>query len=201
MPALQFQSFQKVWMTPSEAIVFQADGDELRTEPTDSRDEDDPRRSSRSILQDMGLGPGKIQGYTTKSEIDVQCEADLIARKESLGILGSVPTQALDDEVDFSLDLFRRIVLPRIEEEVNEGEHFAEMRQVYSAMVLATWIKRAVAEGGSSRLRAVVDSGNPESINMEVTDITRMDTRKGNLETAIDRSRSMSGIDSAKHQT
>ena len=33
-------------------------------------------------------------------------------------------------------------VEPELEKEINEGRHFAPMRQVYLSVILATWFKR-----------------------------------------------------------
>jgi len=38
------------------------------------------------------------------------------------------------------------VLLPAIEKEVNEGANFAKLRQVYHAMILATWFKKALRE-------------------------------------------------------
>ncbi|MBF0478787.1 MAG: hypothetical protein HQL26_04835 [Candidatus Omnitrophica bacterium] len=40
----------------------------------------------------------------------------------------------------------KQIIIPAIEKEVNEGAHFAQLRQIYSAMVLATWYKQRMKE-------------------------------------------------------
>lgn len=46
-----------------------------------------------------------------------------------------------------SIEAFRSIILPEIEKEVNTGKDFAPLRQVYGAMVLATWYKKALKDG------------------------------------------------------
>lgn len=38
-------------------------------------------------------------------------------------------------------DIIREILLPEIEKEVNEGQNFAPLRQIFYSMVLATWFK------------------------------------------------------------
>ena len=38
--------------------------------------------------------------------------------------------------------LIRQIILPEIEREVNEGANFAQLRQIYHSLILATWFKR-----------------------------------------------------------
>lgn len=50
-------------------------------------------------------------------------------------------------------------MLPKIKEEVNEGEHFSEIRRIYSAMVLAAWLKREPQRSKNKKIRKLVDSG------------------------------------------
>jgi len=42
--------------------------------------------------------------------------------------------------------IIREILIPEIEKEVNQGEIFANLRQIYNSMVLATWYKNALKE-------------------------------------------------------
>ena len=46
------------------------------------------------------------------------------------------------------LDLFKQLVLPAIEQEVNTGSLFAPLRQVYYAVILAKWYRENLAEKG-----------------------------------------------------
>ena len=46
----------------------------------------------------------------------------------------------------FSKDLLKKMILPFIEREVNQGKHFAPLRQIYNAMLLAVWYKRNLKE-------------------------------------------------------
>lgn len=49
-----------------------------------------------------------------------------------------------------SADFMREIVLPELEKEVNAGANFALVRQAYSALILATWLKRKILKDGAS---------------------------------------------------
>jgi len=40
----------------------------------------------------------------------------------------------------------REIILPEIEKEVNEGQNFAQLRQIYQSLILATWFKKTLKE-------------------------------------------------------
>ena len=127
-------------------------------------------------MRDFGLAPGNKVVTILRNRLTVQCEADLIARKEVLGGTEGLPPGVRDSEPDFALNLFREIVLPKIEEEVNEGEHFTEIRQIYSAMVLATWVKHIARETDNSRVKALADSGNPDSVQMSMGSVSVLGT-------------------------
>ena len=45
-----------------------------------------------------------------------------------------------------ALGQVRNILLPFMEKEVNEGKHFSRLRQIYSALVMATWFKSRLKE-------------------------------------------------------
>ncbi|MBF0483143.1 MAG: hypothetical protein HQL25_00405 [Candidatus Omnitrophica bacterium] len=43
-----------------------------------------------------------------------------------------------------SSKILKEIIVPAIEKEVNEGAHFAQLRQMFYSMILATWYKQAI---------------------------------------------------------
>jgi len=43
---------------------------------------------------------------------------------------------------DIANGIIREIIIPAIEKEVNQGKNFAQLRQIYHSMILATWFKR-----------------------------------------------------------
>jgi len=45
---------------------------------------------------------------------------------------------------DFTLSLFKELVLPVIKKEVNIGKNFSVLRQIYHALILAFWFKKNV---------------------------------------------------------
>ncbi len=60
-----------------------------------------------------------------------------------------LPHSSITDDSDeqFSMsDVVREIIVPELEHEVNFGEHFAQLRQIYSALILATWYKQTLRE-------------------------------------------------------
>lgn len=41
-----------------------------------------------------------------------------------------------------SENIIRQVIIPILEKEVNYGEHFAPLRQIYHSLILASWYKR-----------------------------------------------------------
>ena len=81
------------------------------------------------------------------THLKVMMEEDYLALKESSqdALQGRDVDSAEVNKV--SSDIMRRLVLPAIEKEVNEGKNFAMLRQIYNAMILATWYKEALKDG------------------------------------------------------
>ena len=60
-------------------------------------------------------------------------------------------------------EVMREVVIPALEKEVNEGAHFSVLRQIYSAMILATWYKQNLKESILGQVYA--DKGKVEGIS------------------------------------
>lgn len=104
-------SFNKVWIVPQEASVYQNGG----------------------------------SAYVVKSRLKVMMEEDYRAAA------GREPgTSAVDDR--FADDIVREVLIPEIEHEVNHGKQFARLRQIYHALILATWYKENIRESFINRM-------------------------------------------------
>jgi hypothetical protein len=55
---------------------------------------------------------------------------------------------------DLAKSVLREIVIPVLEKEVNEGQNFAQLRQVYQSLILASWYKKKVKESILSKVYA-----------------------------------------------
>ena len=87
--------------------------------------------------------------FVVNSHLKVMLEQDFMAmtqNKEQFGNAESESTGANAETRKIASDIIREIIVPIIEKEVNEGESFALVRQVYSSMILATWFKRTLKE-------------------------------------------------------
>ena len=80
--------------------------------------------------------------YVVESRLKVMLEEDYFA----LAKHGERPRfmSERDEKVvsGITSGVVRDILIPEIEKEINQGRHFAKLRQIYDAMVLATWYKQ-----------------------------------------------------------
>jgi len=74
--------------------------------------------------------------YIIKSHLKVMLEEDYLSLEKHSGI--GVNTHTIVSQV------IRKIILPALEKEVNQGKNFVNLRQMYSGMVLATWYKKVL---------------------------------------------------------
>lgn len=105
-------TFNKVWIVPEEAVVY----------------------------------VHGTSAFVVESHLKVMLEGDYLAldnnsfNKE----IGTDLLKKRDVEKisDVSSAIVRDIILPELEREVNEGENFATLRQMFNSMILATWYKQ-----------------------------------------------------------
>ena len=120
---IPMDTFHKVWVVPQKAVVYE----------------------NFSI-------DGHHAVYIGESYLKVMLESDYVAlstqepqvpgsqEKDFSGALGNRGTGELVKEI------MREIIIPEIEMEVNHGEHFANLRQIYHSMILGVWFKRKLKD-------------------------------------------------------
>ncbi|MCP4652276.1 MAG: hypothetical protein GY858_02680 [Candidatus Omnitrophica bacterium] len=75
----------------------------------------------------------------------VMMESDYVAQKQNIvGARRAVPIKKHINKL--SAQIAKEIIVPLIEEEVNHGAQFAHLRQIYDALILATWFKRRLRQ-------------------------------------------------------
>lgn len=83
--------------------------------------------------------------YITTSQLKVQLADDYWRTK---GEASEVSDSDMEDKTrELSHQVMRDVVLPALTREVNEGRHFAPLRQVFHAMILARWYKDRLLAG------------------------------------------------------
>ncbi|MFH1359902.1 MAG: AarF/UbiB family protein [Candidatus Omnitrophota bacterium] len=113
---IPINTFNKVWVVPEKALVYET-GD---------------------------------TAFIIESHLKVMLEGDYLALKENLN-KETIGTDKLDEEdveqlSNISSEIVREVIIPEIEKEVNNGENFSLLRQIYHSMILATWFKRNLKE-------------------------------------------------------
>ena len=116
-------TFNKVWIVPEKATVYE----------------------------------NKDAAFVVESRLKVMLESDYLAQENSVSV--SSATKGIDQLLpspswggtgrgdDVAKNILREVIIPILEKEVNEGKNFATLRQVYNALILATWYKRKVKAG------------------------------------------------------
>lgn len=136
---IPMNTFNKVWIVPDKATVYQSG-------------------SSAFVLE---------------NHLKVMLEEDYVALKENLNSkkYGTDQVDANEAEVisGVTSDVIKEVLIPEIEYEVNRGKHFAKLRQISNAMVLATWYKQNLKE---SLLGYVyVDQNKTRGIDVDDKDV------------------------------
>ncbi len=91
--------------------------------------------------------------YINQATLKVMTEEDYVAQQNNIvgaGLASARLSRA--DARPAPTNVFRQHILPLIAKEVNTGEHFAQLRQIYASLVLAVWFKqRFCSRGGEAR--------------------------------------------------
>ncbi len=77
--------------------------------------------------------------WIVDTQLKVMMEEDYLAAQKN-------QPQAPTNSHDVSSQIYKEIILPQLEKEINEGENFAQLRQVFYSLVLATWFKKNLKE-------------------------------------------------------
>ncbi len=82
--------------------------------------------------------------YVLRNHLKVMLEEDYLSLSKHIVIPAKAGIQNKNDIHSIGSQIVRQIILPELEKEVNEGKNFANLRQIYSGMILATWYKKAL---------------------------------------------------------
>jgi len=115
-------TFNKVWIVPEKAVVY--------------------TNENTVIVLD--------------SHLKVFLEEDYFAQRSHFDGKGPKTGKNSQNKGDAfgntSAAIMRKIIIPAIEKEINEGKNFATLRQVYQSMILATWYKKELRHSPLNQL-------------------------------------------------
>ncbi len=78
--------------------------------------------------------------FVTGAYLKVMLEEDYLSLGKHNGISNQKGSNTLGSQV------IREVVIPELEKEVNQGKNFANLRQIFYSMILATWYKKNLKE-------------------------------------------------------
>jgi hypothetical protein len=87
--------------------------------------------------------------YVVESHLKVMLEEDYLASEKN--------NSAKQKKEEIGSQTLKEIVIPQLEKEINEGQNFAQLRQVYNSLILAAWYKKKIKQ---SLLTAVYKDQN-----------------------------------------
>jgi predicted house-cleaning NTP pyrophosphatase (Maf/HAM1 superfamily) len=137
-------TFNKVWIQPDKAVIYEKDNtvyvvdqhlkvmiesDYLAQSASTSNN---PLPTRGHVAPLSGNEGGNVSPSTLPTPQGLNVKATQVNHL--------LPAQELASQV------LKDIIIPVIEKEVNEGRNFAQLRQVYSGMLLAAWYKRSLKE-------------------------------------------------------
>jgi len=115
-------TFNKVWIVPEKAVVYEN------------------AKAGTAYVVESKLKVMLEQDYLALSHSVIASEA-----KQSLSTV--IPAQAgIQDTSALGSQIVREIIIPELTKEVNEGKNFAQLRQVYNSLILATWYKKKIKD-------------------------------------------------------
>ena len=79
--------------------------------------------------------------YVVESKLKVMLEEDYLAA--SIGRTQGPPLQKTNA---IGSQIVREVVIPALAKEINQGKNFAQLRQVYNSLILATWYKKKIKD-------------------------------------------------------
>jgi hypothetical protein len=96
--------------------------------------------------------------YITDAPLNVKLESQYFQTKGGAGLLASCSTIDKKNEAH-NESIYRKLILPRIEQAVNKAPEYAELRRVYRSRVAAEWYRLRSASKATA-YRDIVNNGN-----------------------------------------
>jgi len=99
--------------------------------------------------------------FVINSHLKVMLEEDYLALKKHSVAL---PLSPRNDTHSIGANIVRQIILPELEKEVNAGKNFANLRQIFNSIILASWYKRNLKQALLNQ--AYADRSKVKGINL-----------------------------------
>ena len=86
--------------------------------------------------------------FITEASLSVLHEQDYLALKQNAIAVGAVREPPLHNQTihKTASQVMKELILPHIEKDINSGENFAKLRQIYHSLILSTWFKQKLKD-------------------------------------------------------
>jgi hypothetical protein len=116
VPKVSGTAFNKVWIVPGKAAVYE--------------------KNNCALVTEANLKVLTQEDYLAVQKNNVRVGATLAVAQNKRA--GASPAPTLNP----GAESFKTHILPLIDKEVNEGKDFARLRQIYHSLILAIWFKQ-----------------------------------------------------------
>ncbi len=138
-------TFNKVWIVPEKAVVYENS------------------KAGTAYVVEAKLKVMLEEDYLSLSHHVIPAKGRIDRHSQLLA--GIQNTSALGSQI------VREIVIPELTKEINQNKNFAQLRQVYNSLILATWYKKKIKDSILAQVyedkKKVAGVGYKNSINIE----------------------------------
>ena len=132
---IPINTFSKVWIVPKRTVVLEKEG----------------------------------TAFVADNYLTVMLEEDYLAIEKNINNK-DIGTDLLDQQRvayinNISSQFVNEVILPELEKEINEGQNFAPIRQVFNSVILATWYKQRLKESLLSKV--YVDQNKVSGVDVD----------------------------------
>jgi diguanylate cyclase (GGDEF)-like protein len=114
--------------------------------------------------------------YVVESKLKVMLEQDYLSLRKHIAVPNSMAS--------VGANIVREIVIPELNREVNEDKNFAQLRQAYSSLILASWYKKKIKDSlleqiyadknkinGTEYTQSILNAGRPGDMRSGPNDV------------------------------
>ncbi len=161
---LPLNTFNKVWIVPDKATVYERKADQgIEAFIVERHLKVMLDRDYEALANNSQVTTGPVPAAPYKSS-ELGKLAPAVYRAPASG----PPV----DRDGISQEIMREVIVPILEEEINHGQKFSVLRQIYDAMILSTWYKRKLKDTAlaqvymnKNKVRGVDSKNSKEAVN------------------------------------
>jgi len=143
---IPMNTFNKIWIVPKEARVYE--------------------HEHGAFVVSSYLNVMLEEDYVALEHHSLlDSKATSRATRKNSTELGGITTGNNEARSGIQSDIIREVLIPEIEREVNEGETFANLRQIYNSMILAVWYKQTLKRSFLGQI--YVDQGKTRGVHVD----------------------------------